>query len=68
MDELRQRIRYAGKVMAIERMTKNLNPGILLFYIFFFCGRDRGGGGEGGRGGQGKGRCWQGSGSNYFHM
>ena len=31
--------------MAIERMTKNLNPGILSFYVFFFVEGSSGGGG-----------------------
>ena len=41
----------------IKRMTKNSNPGLFSFSFFVFVG-------WGGGGCQGKGRCWQGGGSN----
>ena len=56
--------RYAGKVVDIIRLTKNSNPGFFLFFLF--CEREKGAGHN--RLGQGKGRYWQGSGSNYCHM
>ena len=45
----------------IKRMTKNPNPGFFFNFHFFVRseGKDMAG--------QGKMRCWQGSGNNYFH-
>ena len=60
--------------MDIKKITKDTNPGFFYFSFFVRCVFVGGGGGgrqgRAGQGsaGQGKGRCWQVSGSNYFHM
>ena len=47
--------------MDIEKITKDPNPGFLFFLFCEVCVNGRGDM-------QDKGRCWQGSGSNYLHI
>ena len=54
---------YAGNAVDINRITKKSK--FRTFYYFLFCLCEVR---EVGRAWLGNGRCWQASGSNYFHM